>query len=230
MMVCCILVVLRSPLPCIPLVLTQSQFIFPDHVFVDKTPALNHYPYSLYTTVVECCVKPSILNFYTLSRCYVSSSSDLSLSPSPSSSYSSADSQPAASRLGDLMPKLSPKPRNAMPPNKPKARASPFGSTLVAKVNRPPDTKGPTARPAAESVCANPFSVPRTLWFGAEFVICVVSVLLLSHSVEEDYTNSNALVKPPTAATVLTSSTTHISNHSQPAPCDIAHCPSLSCL
>lgn len=31
--------------------------------------------------------------------------------------------------------------------------------------------KGPAARPAAESVCANPLRVPSTLWFGAEFVI-----------------------------------------------------------
>lgn len=100
---------------------------------------------------------------------YTSSSSDLSLASSSSSSPSV--SQPAASRLDDRTPKLRAKPMNAMPPNKPKAKTSPFGCTLVAREKRPPDTKGPTARPAAERVCASPFNVPRTLWFGAEFVI-----------------------------------------------------------
>lgn len=65
---------------------------------------------------------------------------------------------------------------NAMPPNRPNARASPFGRTLVASENKPPDTNGPTARPAAESVCARPFSVPRTLWFGAELVIYTYNI------------------------------------------------------
>lgn len=100
---------------------------------------------------------------------YTSSSSDLSLASSSSSSPSV--SQPAASRLDDRTPKLRAKPMNAMPPNKQKAKTSPFGCTLVAREKRPPDTKGPTARPAAERVCASPFNVPRTLWFGAEFVI-----------------------------------------------------------
>jgi hypothetical protein len=60
------------------------------------------------------------------------------------------------------MPKLSKNPTKATPPNKPNARASPLGRTLVASENRPPETNGPTARPAAERVWARPFRVPRT--------------------------------------------------------------------
>lgn len=70
------------------------------------------------------------------------------------------------------MPKLSKKPMKATPPNTPNARASPLGLTPVDIENRPPDKNGPMARPAAERVCARPFSVPRTECVGAEFVIC----------------------------------------------------------
>ena len=59
----------------------------------------------------------------------------------------------------------------ATPPKTPKANASPFGLTRVASVNRPPERKGPTARPAAESVWARPLRVPRTEGFEAELVI-----------------------------------------------------------
>jgi hypothetical protein len=69
------------------------------------------------------------------------------------------------------MPKLIRKPMNATHPKTPKAKASPFGFTLVASENSPPDRKGPTARPAAESVWARPFNDPRTEWLGAELVI-----------------------------------------------------------
>lgn len=61
---------------------------------------------------------------------------------------------------------------NAIPPKTPQASASPFGLTRVAMEKRPPERKGPAARPAADSVCASPLSVPRTEWLGAEFVIC----------------------------------------------------------
>lgn len=71
------------------------------------------------------------------------------------------------------MPKLSRKPRNATPPNTPNARASPFGLILIAIEKRPPDRKGPAARPAADKVCASPFKVPRTAWLGAELVIYI---------------------------------------------------------
>ncbi|KAL3711056.1 hypothetical protein TMatcc_004853 [Talaromyces marneffei ATCC 18224] len=50
----------------------------------------------------------------------------------------------------------------------------------------PPDRKGPTARPAAERVCARPLRAPRTEWLGAD---------------------KSALVNPPTAAAVLMSNT-----------------------
>jgi hypothetical protein len=48
--------------------------------------------------------------------------------------------------------------------------ASPLGWILEVKEKRPPDKKGPTARPAAERVCARPLRAPRTAWFGAELV------------------------------------------------------------
>ena len=94
------------------------------------------------------------------------SSSSSSSSSSLWLQYSSSDSNPAP-----VIPKLARKPKNAMPPNTPQANASPFGRTCVAREKRPPERKGPTARPAADSVCARPLSVPRTEWFGAEFVI-----------------------------------------------------------
>lgn len=62
-------------------------------------------------------------------------------------------------------------PRKAMPPKTPQASASPLGFTWVANEKRPPDRKGPTARPAAERVCARPLRVPKTAWFGALLVI-----------------------------------------------------------
>jgi hypothetical protein len=44
------------------------------------------------------------------------------------------------------------KPMSAMPAKIPKGKASPLGLILVAAVNSEPETKGPAARPAAESV------------------------------------------------------------------------------
>ena len=70
------------------------------------------------------------------------------------------------------MPKDSRKPMNEIPPNTPKAKASPFGLIFVATVNNPPLINGPAARPAAESVCARPLRAPNTRWSGDEFVIC----------------------------------------------------------
>lgn len=52
----------------------------------------------------------------------------------------------------------------------PNARASPLGWILAVRENSPPERNGPTARPAAERVCARPFKAPRTAWLGAEFV------------------------------------------------------------
>jgi hypothetical protein len=107
-----------------------------------------------------------------------------SLAPSPplppldepalsSSSSSSSSLQPSASRFSPRIPKDNINPMNATPANIPNASASPLGLILVDAVKRDPEMKGPTARPAAERVCARPFNVPRTLWFGAEFVIYV---------------------------------------------------------
>jgi hypothetical protein len=58
-----------------------------------------------------------------------------------------------------------------MPPKSPNASASPFGLIFVAAENIPPERKGPTALPAADNVCASPFSFPSVEWFGAELVI-----------------------------------------------------------
>lgn len=71
------------------------------------------------------------------------------------------------------MPQLAKKPMKAMPANTPQDNASPRGLTLVDNENKPPDKKGPAARPAADSVCAKPFKVPSTELLGALFVICV---------------------------------------------------------
>ena len=142
------------------------------------------------------------------------SSSDLSLS-SPSSS-----SQPSASRSAERIPKLARNPMKAMPPKRQNASASPLGSTRVARVNNPPERKGPAALPAADNVCARPFSRPSTEWFGAEFVIYV---MLAKASLRRwiKHTKSSADVSPPTAATVLISRTTPISNQSQATPVEI---------
>ena len=107
------------------------------------------------------------LSYNMMHGLYGSSSSDLSLTSS-----SSLSSQPSASRFCDLIPKLRRNPRKAIPPNTPNASASPFGCIPIAMEKRPPERKGPAARPAAESVCARPFNVPKTAWFGEEFVIC----------------------------------------------------------
>ena len=116
-------------------------------------------------TVSQTSLVTIKMTFYTPSQNHCSSSSsDLSLASSP-------DSQPSASRSVERMPKLIKKPMKAIPPNTPNARASPFGWTLVATENRPPERKGPAARPAADSVWASPFNVPSTWWFGAELVI-----------------------------------------------------------
>jgi len=64
------------------------------------------------------------------------------------------------------------KPRKAIPPKTPQARASPLGRIRVAILNKPPERKGPAALPAADNVCARPLRVPRTEWLGAELVIC----------------------------------------------------------
>lgn len=85
------------------------------------------------------------------------SSTSSSSSTLPSSAF-----QPPPSSSSSRIPKLVRKPMKAIPPNTPNARASPFGLTLVARVNRPPDRKGPTARPAAERVWARPLSIPST--------------------------------------------------------------------
>lgn len=61
----------------------------------------------------------------------------------------------------------------AMPPNTLKARASPLGWILVAAVKMPPEMKGPTALPAADSVWARPLSLPSEACEGAEFVIFI---------------------------------------------------------
>ena len=71
-------------------------------------------------------------------------------------------SHPSASRSELLIPNDSRKPMNATPPNTPNAKASPFGLTFVATVNRPPLRNGPTALPAADKVCASPFKAPST--------------------------------------------------------------------
>jgi hypothetical protein len=101
------------------------------------------------------------------------------LPASPSCPYSSSassvmapsSSQSSDSRLSARMPKLAKKPTNAIPPKTPHANASPLGRIVVEMENRPPDMKGPTALPAAESVCARPLSVPGAEWLGAEWVI-----------------------------------------------------------
>jgi hypothetical protein len=95
----------------------------------------------------------------------------LAVPASSSSSPSSSSLHPSASRFSPRIPKLSINPMNATPAKMPNAKASPLGLILVDAVNRDPDINGPTARPAAESVCARPLRVPKTLWFGAEFVI-----------------------------------------------------------
>ena len=105
----------------------------------------------------------SIMSFQTRFECSFSSSS---------SSSSLSSSHPSASNPSPLMPKLARNPMNAIPPNKPNARASPLGLTLVARENIPPETKGPTARPAADRVWARPLSAPRIEWSPcAELVI-----------------------------------------------------------
>lgn len=65
-------------------------------------------------------------------------------------------------------------------PKIPNARASPLGRTCVASENNPPARKGPTARPAADSVWARPLILPRVAWLGAEFVIWKINVSLYS--------------------------------------------------
>jgi len=110
-----------------------------------------------------------------------SSSSSLVIASSSSPSALSEASQSSASSRAPLMPRLSKKPANVMPPKMPKASASPLGRRRVEAVKREPEMKGPTARPAADSVCASPLSVPRTEWFGAEFVICERSQSTISH-------------------------------------------------
>lgn len=82
---------------------------------------------------------------------------------SSSSSSSSSSLQPSASRFSPRIPKLRKKPSKETPAKMPNGIASPFGWILVAAVKRDPDIKGPAARPAAESVWAKPFRVPRTL-------------------------------------------------------------------
>lgn len=62
----------------------------------------------------------------------------------------------------------------AIPPKTQKARASPFGWILVAAVKMPPEMKGPTARPPADSVWARPLSLPSEACEGAEFVIYII--------------------------------------------------------
>lgn len=105
-----------------------------------------------------------------------------------------------------------------MPPNTPQANASPLGCTCVARENKPPDRKGPTALPAAERVCARPFKVPRTAWLGAEFVIWLFVSNKFGRSEEVGHTNNKALVSPPTAATVLIRRTKPSSIHNQTLP------------
>lgn len=81
-----------------------------------------------------------------------------------------SSSHSALSSSSPRIPKLTSQPIKAIPPNTPHAKASPFGCTCVAMVNRPPERNGPAALPAAEMVWAMPLSVPRTALLGAEFV------------------------------------------------------------
>lgn len=78
--------------------------------------------------------------------------------------------QPSASSERPRMPKLNMKPIKETAPKTPNATASPLGCNLAVRENSPPERNGPTARPAAERVCARPFKAPRTAWLGAEFV------------------------------------------------------------
>ncbi len=115
------------------------------------------------------------------------------------------------------MPKLMQKPTRATPPKTPHARASPLGFTRVDSEKRPPLRKGPAARPAADRVWARPLSLPRTLWFGAELVICSYQLRLDASSPGRP-TSSNALVRPPTVDTDLINSAPPSSTHSQTLP------------
>ena len=104
---------------------------------------------------------------------------------------------------------------NEMPAKTPKARASPLGSIRDDRLNRPPDTNGPTARPAADRVWARPLRAPKTAWSGADLVICgwICYYLVVGWQgyVRGRLTSSSALVNPPTVAIVFTSNTEHSS-------------------
>lgn len=61
----------------------------------------------------------------------------------------------------------------AMAPKTPQARTSPLEERgrRVERLKRPPERRGPTARPSAERDCAMPFNSPSVECDGAEFVI-----------------------------------------------------------
>jgi hypothetical protein len=122
--------------------------------------ALYHYHFQYFHTAygIQHC-----RNLYRFQTCTVVQDSSPPPSRGERSPCPSLSSQSSASRSSLRMPQLITKPNNAMPPNKPKGRASPFGCILVAAENSDPERKGPAARPAAESVCARPFKRPKTL-------------------------------------------------------------------
>ena len=104
---------------------------------------------------------------------YPASPSDVSLCCSLSlKSVSSSPRKSSLSSFPPLMNSVQPHPTRAMPPNTPQASNSPLCCKRIDSVNRPPDTKGPNDRPAAERVWAIPLSEPRVSCVGAEFVIC----------------------------------------------------------
>ncbi len=95
-------------------------------------------------------------------------------SSSPDTSCSSLSPMPSHSGLSRPVPRIAKEaaqPNSVIPAKRPHASASPLGLTRVDKVNRPPDRKGPTLRPAAERVWATPLRVPRVSREGAELVI-----------------------------------------------------------
>ena len=169
----------------------------------------------------------SVLPFRDIHDALVPSSSF-----SSSSLPSSSSENPSASRPSPRIPKLRRKPTNVMPPKTPKAKASPLGLILVAAENKAPDRKGPTARPAADSVCARPLIVPRTEWFGAELVIFQMSAygctgLMVGMGM---HTRSNALVRHPTADIALINNTSPNSKYSHALPLEMPPSPRLASL
>lgn len=153
-----------------------TLFYHPDHTLSITPHMLPHpihrSPNAVAKELYLYTFNPALVKHSCTRQISQCRSTQASSSSSSELSSSELSPHPSASRFSPLMPKLSRKPTRLTPPKIPNANASPLGRTCVAAVNKEPDTNGPAARPAADSVCASPLSVPRTEWLGAELVIC----------------------------------------------------------